>query len=493
MDLDKIAIRLRPRNSWEGIDLGFAMAREWFTSLWLLWLCSALPVMAILTLLPLPLWLAGLLLWWLKPVYEPPLLFWMSRRVFSEQTPVSTVFKGWTKVVLPQLIAALTWRRFSPSRSFFMPVVVLEGLRGKRRSRRIAILGRSGHAAPWLTMVGIHFEVILQFGLIGLIAALIPEDLLWTDWQSYFLEPDPLTEWLHHLCALAAMSLIAPFYVAGGFALYLTRRSQLEAWDLELGLRQLARRHQSRRGLAGSLSALCLALMLGITALPETARAMELSRQTSQELIQEVLEDEAFGRNEERHYWEYVGEDDEEPEQEKHSFLLWLEAMAIYIASIGEVLLWLLFGAVLAYLIYWYAQNKGMLRRAGNGEREGRDRPPQVVAGLDLRPESLPDDPASAAARLIDQGDDRAGLALLYRAALSVLVHRYALPIREGDTEGTCLQQARGIKQPGLDDYFSHLTGVWQRLAYAHRRPEKAQALALCQAWREHFEVSHVG
>ncbi|MET0050529.1 MAG: hypothetical protein ABW095_05540, partial [Candidatus Thiodiazotropha sp.] len=234
MELDRIAIKLRPRNSWEGIDLGFAMGQSWFRPLWLLWLGSALPVMLVLTLLPLPLWLSGLLLWWLKPLYEPPLLYWLSRRVFSEELSLKSVFRSWRRIVLPQLFAALTWRRFMGSRSFFMPVVVLEGLRGKRRAERIRVLGRSTQAGFWLTLVGIHIETILQIGLLVLIFSLIPEDLLWTDWQTYLFEPDLATEWLQHFVATLVMSLFAPFYVAGGFALYLTRRSQLEAWDLEL-------------------------------------------------------------------------------------------------------------------------------------------------------------------------------------------------------------------------------------------------------------------
>jgi hypothetical protein len=36
------------------------------------------------------------------------------------------------------------------------------------------------------------------------------------------------------LLMLLAMSVMAPFYVAAGFALYLGRRTRLEAWDLEL-------------------------------------------------------------------------------------------------------------------------------------------------------------------------------------------------------------------------------------------------------------------
>ena len=51
-----------------------------------------------------------------------------------------------------------------------------------------------------------------------------------------------------------AMSLIAPFYVAGGFALYLNRRSELEGWDIEICLRRLLARWQGKDELVGILT-----------------------------------------------------------------------------------------------------------------------------------------------------------------------------------------------------------------------------------------------
>jgi hypothetical protein len=489
MDLDRIAIKLRSRNSWEGIDLGFAMAREWFFSLWLLWLCSALPVMLLLVLLPLPLWLAGLVLWWLKPAYEPPLLYWLSRRVFSETISVNRVFSAWKSVVLPQLFAALTWRRLSFNRSFYMPVVVLEGLRQRRRKKRIAVLGKSSSAASWLTIVGLHFEVILQFGLLGLILALIPEDLHWIDWQSYLFEPDPVSEWLHHLTALVAMSLIAPFYVAAGFALYLTRRSQLEAWDLELGFRQLVKRQGHKAGgQVNLLIALFGLLWMGFT-VPGTGNALELSREDAQTTIQEVLKDEAFGKEKTFHYWEYIG-DEEEAADELPAFFKWLEQLTVSIARVAEFMMWLLAAGVIAYLVYWFVQNQPMLRRPAL--RQASRKHPKVVAGLDIRPECLPDDPAQEAARLIKQGAVREGLALLYRATLIELIHHYDLPIHEGDTEGDCLARSRKLAKPEVNDYFCQLTDAWQRLAYAHRLPDRDQLLVLCHHWHDYFEAGHV-
>ncbi|MCU7874574.1 MAG: hypothetical protein KZQ82_07405 [Candidatus Thiodiazotropha sp. (ex Lucinoma annulata)] len=492
MDLAKISIKLRPRTPWESIDLGFTMARQWFLPLWLLWLCSAMPVMIVLTLLPLPLWLAGLLLWWFKPLYEPPLLYWLSRRLFAERTSVKAVFGSWLRIVLPQLFASLTWRRLIPSRSFVMPVVVLEGLKGKRRNSRIGVLGRRAHAAGWLTLVGLHFEVVLELGFIGLIVAVIPQELLWTDWQSYLFDPDPLSEWLHHTSALVAMSLIAPFYVAGGFALYLNRRSQLEAWDLELGLRQLAQRHQRRRLVSVASMLLVSLLVFGLQ--PKTSQALEINPTASQQLIQEVLAEEAFGRYEERGYWKYRGEDSD---QDNGWLEEWLKQMLGgfhgNLAYLGEIVMWLAAGGVLAYLLYWFIHNRTLLQGHGIGQSDKKKVAPSHILGLDLRPESLPANPASEAARLIEQGDHRGGLSLLYRASLSVLVHVYSLQISEGATEGECLANAQGFVKDDLNDYFTQLTRVWQKLAYGHIQPKYELAVKLCQEWPGHFGVNSAG
>jgi hypothetical protein len=160
--------------------------------------------------------------------------------------------------------------------------------------------------------------------------------------------------------------------------------------------------------------------------------------------------------------------------------------MAQGIASIAELLLWLAGGALLAYLIYWFVNNRELGRRGIKAAGNGRVAPTRI-AGLDLRPESLPDDPASEAERLIEAGEYRGALSLLYRGALSALIHRHALEIHDGATEGECRWLVADQLERRLDDCFSRLTRVWLRLAYGHTPPGKEQALSLCRAWRECF------
>ncbi|MEJ2452593.1 MAG: DUF4129 domain-containing protein [Candidatus Thiodiazotropha sp.] len=494
MDLAKIAVKLRPRNPWEGIDLGFMMAREWFLPLWLLWMISALPLMLLIGLMPMELFWKLLALWWLKPLYEPPLLYWMGRRMFGERPSWRELRQAWRRVALPQLFANLTWRRLNPARSFVMPVSVLERLRAKARSERIRVLSRKSNAASWLTIIGIHFESIFQLGFFLLLAMLVPEELAGDLLQDFLLVSESVKEWGLLASALLAMSMVAPFYVAGGFALYLTRRSELEGWDIELGLRAMV--HRQSKGLAAGLAALLLggALIWGMPATPlqaaEQVEWQQVDRQQVREAIQAVLSDEDFGREQEATRWRYIGEDS--PDQEDGNLLRgWLSGFSQGLASISEALLWLAGGGILAYLLYWFINNRNWNPAAFAASRNGRELPTEI-AGLDLRPESLPDDPASEAERLIEAGDFRGALSLLYRAALSVLIHQHALEIPVGATEGECQGLVTRQLEATPAGCFSALTRVWLRLAYAHQPPERERALTLCREWRSCFGETYV-
>ncbi|MEN8179220.1 MAG: hypothetical protein ABFS39_11490 [Pseudomonadota bacterium] len=486
MDLAKLTINLRPRTPWEGIDLGFTLARHWFLQLWLLWLVGAIPIFLILNLLlPISLWLAGILAWWFKPLYEPPLLYWLSRVTFAEQPSVGEVRGQWWRILRNQLLANLTWRRLNPSRSFVMPVAVLEGLTGKPRLARIRVLSRQQHAAGWLTLLGLHFEIILELGLLILLVALLPEELRSFELREFLFEPTGWQQWLQQLTGLLAMSVIAPFYVAAGFGLYLTRRSQLEAWDIELGFRKLAKRLHNRRRVAGVMMGLCAAIA-GLTLPDQPLQAAELSRAEAKSLIQSVMQEDDFGKRETQTSWKYIGQTEDENTQELHWLVEWLieivKGFTQGLAAIGEVLMWLALGGLIVYLAIWFLRNRGLFGRSAAKETRQRQGPVAMM-GLDIRPESLPTDIAAEAVRLLRQGQQRQALSLLYRGSLSVLVHQYRLKVPGSATEGECLELARAVLgQQGMD-YQAALTHAWCRLAYGHDQTDLQALEQLCNGW----------
>jgi hypothetical protein len=225
MQLDQMSANIRSRTAWEGVDLGFAMARQWFLPLWGLWWMTAIPVI-LLALLVLHEWpvIAAIVVWWLKPLYEPLQLFWLSRRLFGEQLSLRETLGQWRRMILPRLFSNLTLRRFSPNRSFYMPVSHLEGLRGKERLKRLDVLSGDSSAGIWLTIVGAHIEIALTYSLVILVFYLIPDEVLQDSLWQMLEKEDATVIWLGNAAWLLAMSIFAPFYVAGGFSLYLTRR-----------------------------------------------------------------------------------------------------------------------------------------------------------------------------------------------------------------------------------------------------------------------------
>lgn len=239
MDLDRVSAVIRPRTPWESIDLGFALARHWFLPLWGLWWATVLPIGGLLLLVlreQADLWL--LAIWWLKPLYESLLLFWLSRALFGTAEPVARSARRIGQAFPPRLWPQLLWRRLGPARSFTMPVTLLERLSGRQRGERLRILRGGSGAAVWLTLICVHLETLLWLSALLLIAFMIPEHLPALDLRTALFDDDSALYWLGTLSMLTALSVMAPFYVAAGFALYLGRRIELEAWDLELRFRR---------------------------------------------------------------------------------------------------------------------------------------------------------------------------------------------------------------------------------------------------------------
>ena len=99
---------------------------------------------------------------------------------------------------------------------------------------------------------------------------------------------------------------------------------------------------------------------------------------------------------------------------------------------------------------------------------------------LDIRPESLPDDIGAAALALWQQEQGRAALSLLYRGALSRLVHGHGVPVRAASTEGECVQLAARHVAPSASAFFGRLVGLWLGTVYGAHAPDAAVVLALC-------------
>jgi len=139
---------------------------------------------------------------------------------------------------------------------------------------------------------------------------------------------------------------------------------------------------------------------------------------------------------------------------------------------------------VVAGLVYLIIRNRHIFGSGSGGERGGVAEPKTVaVMGMDVRPESLPDDVVAAARKAWSDGDTHLALSLLYRGSIAWLVHREDLPIEESDTEGDCLRRVQIVGGKPYAPYFSDLTGAWVAIAYGKKEPEGNKVNELCDQW----------
>jgi hypothetical protein len=99
MQLDSIALTLRPRSLWEGCDLGVRLLQSWFSSVYICYLAVALPLfMLFLATFALAGWLPSLLMFLSKPWLDRTILFALSRALFGETTTPADVWAAQREV-----------------------------------------------------------------------------------------------------------------------------------------------------------------------------------------------------------------------------------------------------------------------------------------------------------------------------------------------------------------------------------------------------------
>lgn len=502
------------------MDLGLLLVRRHWRAIYGPWLVVVVPLFIILNVvLQDMMWVAGLAFWWLKPAYDRLVLHVLSRAAFGSAPGTGDTLRAIPTLMKSGLFAHLSLLRIDFARSFNLPVWQLEGLRGRARRKRNAVLQlRARSYAVWLTITCLHLEWVIYFSLFFFVAMLFPTSMQSDVVSALFMDEGPYALQLATNIAYAlTVTLIEPYYVAAGFSLYLNRRTQLEGWDLELAFRRLgsrlernqqenaadgppasAVRTDSKRNTApGRNIAGCLLAGLIAWGLPPPGQADEatpeplgtqvnterLGPERSGEVIAEVLDAEEFETMETYELWLPKEDQTEEPDLEETLGIL--ANIGTVMAQIAEVLLWIALAAAVLLLVIYREKWLGLfVRSAGRTEAYT---PPEVLFGLDLRPESLPGDVPGEARRLLAAGELRPALSLLYRASLAELVNLRNVPLHDSHTEGDVLHLAAPGLEAGGREYLRRLTTAWQLVAYAHRNPSAAEANRLCDEWGRHF------
>ena len=528
MRVETVQVELRPRSAWEAMELGNALVRRHARAIWLPSLLLGLPVFVLLNALGWAidqLWLAPLLLWWIKPAFDRVPMFVLSRAVFGaapgfRATAAAQLQWGWRP-----LIGRLTWRRFSPWRAVTLPVDLLEGLSGPQlaQRRRLVADGIGGHALL-LTTICQLFVTALLLSLALLVLMFVPTELLSESaramWALISEQPPRWVQVLGNLAFWAAMSLVEPFYVGAGFGLYLNRRTQLEAWDLEIAFRRLRARLAPAATFAVGL------LLAGLLAMPLSGHAQDGAAQdtgdTAREIhptktwrhddhastpqkgvdaetpqaptlpgvFGEVEDSEAFAQAVERAYadplldnkreiqrWQRKPTDDEDDRKERAGPNLGvLAAVGQVFALIAEYGLWIVL-AILVLVLAWTARRWWPWMRDAFGPL--REPTEIVVEDAPPLPEALPDDLVAEVRRLWTEGRHRRALALLYRGSVEAMTVRAGVTLVPGATEAQVLRASRRLPDDEDRDAFADMVRVWQRAAYGQRLPDDAGLDAL--------------
>jgi len=236
MQLNKLIIETRLRTAWSSIDLGIVLGRMFWLRAFFLYLVVALPVFVLTRLLDdsytvLP----YLILWWCKPLFERPILFFMSRELFSEKTSFAQTLVNFKEWSFTGIFWILSIRRLSVSRAMYAPITLLEKPSSKQYAHRTSVLGNKfSSESMWLTVVLYNVEQFLSISLLMLFFIFFPDRIdVSLAWLNELRVNNPYVD----MVFLLVMAGIAPFYVAAGFMLYISRRVELEGWDIEICFR----------------------------------------------------------------------------------------------------------------------------------------------------------------------------------------------------------------------------------------------------------------
>jgi len=532
VQLDKLQAVLRQRSSFEAIDLGFSMVRRWFGPVYRAWFPVVLPIYALVwaLLYKHPFW-AYFVLWLIIPLFDRAPLFVISRALFGDTPSVAATLKATPRLLVRHLLHSLLVFRLDPARSFFLPVLQLEGgTRRARSRRRTALLRNMGVPSAWLTAVFLSLHIVMLMGFMILLIIMLPDRPEWSlSMLSEQMWNGTAPWWIYvalPVAELLSLSLIEPLYVAGGFALYINRRTQLEGWDIELTFRGLADRLRAdgfgRFGQAALLVVVVgLVAALLIAASPNEAQAQPFTSDRPEPVpqtypsdepnergivnaqppasklhptvdpegaIKRVLERPEFGKEAKRWVWRRRHPADEDEAHQLGEPPSFLELVGRIVAAGLEGILWVAAALALAGLAFLIISR---LRALGPSSKRGRDREPlpEPRAGTYIEDlaKTLPRDVPGAAWSLWEQGRYAESLGLLYRGALAAVGQRYSIVVEENATEGECMGLVRQSTPEQIATFFERVTRTWELVAYAHRNPDGQLVHELCARWPEHF------
>ena len=498
-DIRNLTVLPRPRSAWQAMDAGFTLARAHYVQLVTMWLGFSLPVFMVCFFVQL--WLGwGYMLfiwWWFKPLYELPILFFLSKAVFSESLSVRQAWRLTLTHFWTLFKTYLTVARLSTSRALSYSVVFLEMLPRKQRSGRIQTLCAVKTRHYLLMLVCLHIEYILAYAIIAFVALVFfSSSVAEFQWGVFFQTmADPaVKKWVltASVTTFIAGALVAPFYVAGGFLIYINRRMQLEAWDIEHRFRDI-----KPRAIKSIASMLMIGLLLGSSepSIAEERAQSIMDRIEVVNALEEILADPEFGSTKSRTVPKFKDRDRKETDENDSTldlgFFEWLADAARSLAIGFKIVLWTAVAIFLGLLLYTLSKFRrnlsapSALNRHHGGGEDAQSHP---------MTQDLPADIVATAERLLASGDRRQALSVLFRGALRSVMNEHELKIASGATETDCQKSIAAVASQQQTKTFTDLLDVWRNEAYANQPQSEASIRALIVDWKSAFPLrSNIG
>lgn len=183
--------------------------------------------------------------------------------------------------------------------------------------------------------------------------------------------------------------------------------------------------------------------------------------------------------------WKKDDEKKKKPNGKPEPASNWFRSFVDFVNDTSRVLFW---GLALVLAVVALVSGRHLVELRGLGRRRALPSVVSHVRELDVRPESLPADVGAAAWALWQAGKVPAALSLLYRGALSRLIHRHHVPITASATEGECLDLARDRVDAAALGYVTRVVRAWQASTYGGRALSATMGEALCKGFAERLD-----
>ncbi|MGH8050982.1 MAG: DUF4129 domain-containing protein [Arenimonas sp.] len=508
MRLDQMTVALRVRSPWQAMDLGLRMVRANARAIWLpyfLFAGSVFLVCNTFAYLIDQLWLGWFLIWWLKPVFDRIPLHVLSHVTFGNYPTFRDTLRAPFQWRFGLWFSWLTYRRFSFWRSMSMPIDILEGLSAERLSmRRSVLIGAVSSQMIGLSFICILFENVLMISAIALFYMFIPIEYLNHLFENFYTtyfnyDPPVWIDLILNTLYFLGVAVISPFYVGAGFAAYLNRRTQLEAWDIEIAFKRIATRLRQTSSMVLVVSMLLVSAGVSHHAYALEAKNNEIKTlpelfgddyraepKSASEAVKKAYADKDLSPKEKYTAWEPI-EKAKKKNKPKRTTIHGLEAIIDIvsggIAFFAEYGLWLLLALVLSWLIWKSTDWMPWLKDKMPAKRELDELTENEILDLDTLPSNL-----SHAVRALWAQQPRAALALLYRGSVEKLSDRLGTPFPPGATEAECVRRSRRLTHPESEAIFHKVVRTWQAAAYAHRVPDSDEFESLLNEWSLRWE-----